>query len=105
MVKYSWLSKLATVGLGCVVAGCGGSARQGQVRTMPPPPPPPVTAEVKPVQAPAPPPVDPVQALIDDSQRLYEQGKRDRDEKPDRQPAATHEASLARASTRSRPRG
>src|SRR4029077_5609253 len=67
------------VGLGCVVAGCGGSARQGQVRTTPPPPPPPVTAEVKPVKAPAPPPVDPVQTLIDDSQRLYEQGKRDLD--------------------------
>ena len=79
MLKYSWLPKLAAVGLGCVVAGCGGSARQGQVRTTPPPPPPPITAEVKPVQAPAPPPVDPVQALIDDSQRLYEQGKRDLD--------------------------
>ncbi len=79
MVKYSWLPKLAAVGLGCVVAGCGGSARQGQVRTTPPPPPPPVTAEVKPVQAPLPPPVDPVQTLIDESQRLYEQGKRDLD--------------------------
>ena len=79
MVKYSWLPKLAAVGLGCVVVGCGGSARQGQVRTTPPPPPPPVTAEVKPVQAPAPPPVDPIQALIDDSQRLYEQGKRELD--------------------------
>ena len=79
MLKYSWLPKLAAVGLGCVVAGCGGSARQGQVRTTPPPAPPPATAEVKPAQAPAPPPADPIQALIDDSQRLYEQGKRDLD--------------------------
>src|SRR5678815_2397229 len=76
MLKYSWLPKLAAVGLGCVVVGCGGSARQGQVRTTPPPPPSPVTADFRPVQAPAPPAVDPVQTLIDDSQRPYEQGKR-----------------------------
>jgi peptidoglycan lytic transglycosylase D len=79
MVKNFWLPKLVALGLGCVVAGCGGSARQGQVRTTPPPAPPPATAEVKPVQAPAPPQADPIQALIDDSQRLYEQGKRDLD--------------------------
>jgi hypothetical protein len=43
MVKNFWLPKLVALGLGCVVAGCGGSARQGQVRTTPPPPPPPQT--------------------------------------------------------------
>jgi membrane-bound lytic murein transglycosylase D len=53
------------------------------VRTTPPPPPPPpapVSATAA-VQAPTPAaaPVDPVQAILDESQRIYEQGKRDLD--------------------------
>ena len=77
MVKFSWLPKLAALGLGCLVAGCG-SSRQGQVRTTPLPSPPPA-AQVRPAQPSPPAPADPVQALIDESQHLYDQGKRDLD--------------------------
>ena len=80
MVKFSWLPKLAAVGLGCLVAGCG-SSRPAQVRTAPlPVPPPPVAAAQVPPKPAAPAvQVDAVQALIDDSQRVYEAGKRELD--------------------------
>ncbi len=81
MVKFSWLPRLAAVSLGCVVAGCG-SSRPAQVRTAPiPVPPAPTVVAAQPVSKPAAPPVqaDAIQALIDDSQRIYEAGKRELD--------------------------
>jgi peptidoglycan lytic transglycosylase D len=74
MFKFSWLS-LTAVGFGVVVAGCGGP-KHAKVRTEPSPPP----AAVAPrVQAPpaATPTVDPVQALITESQQRYVKGQRE----------------------------
>jgi peptidoglycan lytic transglycosylase D len=74
MFKFSWLS-LTAVGFGVVVAGCGGP-KHAKVRTEPTPPP----AAVAPkVQAPpaATPTVDPVQALIAESQQRYVKGQRE----------------------------
>jgi membrane-bound lytic murein transglycosylase D len=74
MFKFSWLS-LTAVGFGVVVAGCGGP-KHAKVRTEPTPPP----AAVAPkVQAPpaATPTVDPVQALITESQQRYVKGQRE----------------------------
>jgi peptidoglycan lytic transglycosylase D len=74
MFKFSWLS-LTAVGFGVVVAGCGGPKR-AQVRTEPMPPP---SAVATRVQAPpaATPTVDPVQALITESQQRYLKGQRE----------------------------
>jgi membrane-bound lytic murein transglycosylase D len=74
MFKFSWLS-LTAVGFGVVVAACGGP-KQAKVRTEPTPPP----AAVAPrAQAPpaATPTVDPVQALITESQHRYDKGQRE----------------------------
>jgi membrane-bound lytic murein transglycosylase D len=83
MVNDSWLPKLAAVALSALTVGCGILPHRAEVRATPPPPPPPAPAAVaaaKP-QAPAPAatPADPVQALIDESQRTYDQGKKDLD--------------------------
>jgi membrane-bound lytic murein transglycosylase D len=73
MFKLSWLPTVTAAGFGVFLAGCGGS-KQAQVRTAPAPPP--AVAHRAPV-APAPPVVDPVQALITDSQQRYLKGQRE----------------------------
>jgi membrane-bound lytic murein transglycosylase D len=74
MFKFSWLS-LTAVGFGVVVAGCGGP-KHAKVRTEPTPPPAAVAPKVH-----APPAathtVDPVQALIAESQQRYVKGQRE----------------------------
>jgi membrane-bound lytic murein transglycosylase D len=81
MVKHPWLPKLAAVALSASMTGCGVFHHSAEVRTTPPPPPaPPATkASATPSQAAAPAPVDPVQSILDDSQRLYDQGKKELD--------------------------
>ncbi len=82
MVNHSWLPKLAAVALSGMMVGCGILPHRAEVRTTPPPPPPPpapaaVNAAQSPAQTAA--PADPVQAVLDESQRIYDQGKRDLD--------------------------
>jgi membrane-bound lytic murein transglycosylase D len=75
MLKVSRLS-LTAIGFGVIVAGCGGS-KHAQVRTEPTPPAPAVAQRP---QAPAMPPapaVDPIQALITESQQRYLKGQRE----------------------------
>ena len=72
MLKFSWLSVTA-IGFGVVVAGCGGS-KHAQVRTEPTPPPAAVAQRPSP-PVPAAPPVDPIQALITESQDRYLKGQ------------------------------
>jgi membrane-bound lytic murein transglycosylase D len=74
MFKFSWLS-LTAVGFGVVVAACGGP-KQAKVRTEPTPPPAAVAprAQAPPVATPT---VDPVQALITESQHRYDKGQRE----------------------------
>jgi hypothetical protein len=81
MVNHSWLPKLAAVALSGMMVGCGILPHRAEVRATPPPPPPPspaaATTSQSPVQTAA--PADPVQAILDESQRIYDQGKRDLD--------------------------
>jgi membrane-bound lytic murein transglycosylase D len=73
MVKSSWLSTLTAVSVALVATGCGAASRQEKPRAAAPPP------AVQPAPAPvvsAPPP-DPVQALIDKSQKHYQLGQRE----------------------------
>jgi peptidoglycan lytic transglycosylase D len=74
MFKFSWLS-LTAVGFGVVVAGCGGP-KHAKVRTEPTPPPAAVAPKVHAPPA-ATPTVDPVQALIAESQQRYVKGQRE----------------------------
>jgi peptidoglycan lytic transglycosylase D len=74
MFKFSWLS-LTAVGFGVVVAGCGGP-KHAKVRTEPTPPPAAVAPKVEAPPA-ATPTVDPVQALIAESQQRYVKGQRE----------------------------
>jgi len=81
MVNHSWLPKLVAVALSGMMVGCGILPHRAEVRTTPPPPPPPPAAVNAAKQAPAQTaaPSDPVQAILDESQRIYDQGKRDLD--------------------------
>ena len=82
MVNHSWLPKLAALALSGMMVGCGILPHRAEVRaTPPPPPPPPAPAAVNAAQSPAQTavPADPVQAILDESQRIYDQGKRDLD--------------------------
>ena len=74
MFKFSWLS-LTAVGFGVVVAACGGP-KQAKVRTGPTPPPAAVASRPQAPPA-ATPTVDPVQALITESQQRYDKGQRE----------------------------
>jgi membrane-bound lytic murein transglycosylase D len=70
MMKLSWLPSLAAASVALVASGCGPAVRQQRPQTTPPPPPV--------AQAPAPAPaIDPIQALIDQSQTHYQQGQRE----------------------------
>lgn len=72
MVKSVWLPAVAAASVAIVATGCGGAARQERPRAATPPPPP-IRA-----QAPAPAPAtDPIQALIDESQKHYQLGQRE----------------------------
>jgi len=71
MMKSVWLPSLSVAGLAIVTAGCGSATRQQRPATIPTPP----VAQVAPPQ-PAPTP-DPVQTLIDDSQKHYLAGQRE----------------------------
>jgi membrane-bound lytic murein transglycosylase D len=75
MFKVSWLS-LAAIGFVVVLAGCGGS-KHTQVRTEPSPPPAAVAARAEARPVPTAPAVDPVQALITESQQRYLKGQRE----------------------------
>jgi membrane-bound lytic murein transglycosylase D len=79
MVKYSWLPTLAAVAFSGFGVGCGILPHRATVSTTPPPLPPTSPAAVVAAQAPVPAPVDPLQAILDESQRVYEQGKKDLD--------------------------
>lgn len=69
MVKFSWLPTSAAVCLAFVATGCGSAARQEKPAVTPAPPA---------AAAPAPAPVeDPVDALIAESQRHYDNGQRE----------------------------
>jgi membrane-bound lytic murein transglycosylase D len=71
MLKFSWLPTLAVASLALAATGCGSAARENRPRTIPPPP----AAQAAPAQAtPAP---DPVQTLIDESQKHYLAGQRE----------------------------
>ena len=73
MLKFSWLHTLTAAGFGLVFVGCGGT-KQAQLHTAPTPPP----AVVRPAPvSPAPPALDPVQALITESQQHYLKGQRE----------------------------
>jgi membrane-bound lytic murein transglycosylase D len=71
MMKFSWLPALAVSSLALVAAGCGSAAREQRPRTAPAPP----VAQAPPAQLAAAP--DPVQALIDASQKYYLSGQRE----------------------------
>jgi membrane-bound lytic murein transglycosylase D len=73
MLKFPWLPTVTAAGFGLVFVGCGGT-KQAQVHTAPTPPP----AVVRPSSvSPAPPALDPVQALITESQQHYLKGQRE----------------------------
>ena len=77
MVKHPRRPILAAAAFSCVAIGCGGF-HQSHVRTSPPPPAPaPAVTAAPAVQTPA--QIDPVQAIVDESQRIFEQGKKDLD--------------------------
>jgi membrane-bound lytic murein transglycosylase D len=71
MIKSSTLPALAVASFALVAAGCGSATREQRPRAVPTPP----VAEAAPAQAaPAP---DPVQVLIDESQKHYLSGQRE----------------------------
>ncbi len=72
MLKFSWLPTLAVAGLAVVATGCGSAGRQERPRVLPPAPPP-----VAQAAAPAAPQPDPIQVLIDESQKHYLLGQRE----------------------------
>ncbi len=72
MLKFSWLPTLAVAGLAVVATGCGSAGRQERPRVLPPAPPP-----VAQAAAPAAPPPDPIQVLIDETQKHYLLGQRE----------------------------
>jgi len=70
MLKFSWLPT-AVASLALVATGCGSAARENRPRTIPPPP----VVKAAPAQVtPAP---DPVQTLINESQKHYLAGQRE----------------------------
>jgi membrane-bound lytic murein transglycosylase D len=71
MLKCDWLPGLAVAGIAVVAAGCGSAARQERPRI---PVPPPVASAPAPAPTSAP---DPVQALIDESQKHYLAGQKE----------------------------
>jgi peptidoglycan lytic transglycosylase D len=73
MVKHTWLPTPVAVVLGICAAGCGLSSGHAPVATVPVPPP----AQAAAPSASQATPVDPVLALIDESERLYERGRKD----------------------------
>jgi membrane-bound lytic murein transglycosylase D len=75
MLKLSWLS-LTAVGLGVVVAGCGGS-KHAQVRTEPTPPQAAMAPRPQASPVSAAPAVDSIATLITESQQRYLKGQRE----------------------------
>jgi membrane-bound lytic murein transglycosylase D len=72
MVKSFWLPAVAAASVALVATGCGSARQERPLAAATPPP-----APVRP-QSPAPPPApDPVQALIDQSQKHYQLGQRE----------------------------
>jgi hypothetical protein len=71
MFKSHWLSTLAVAGLTLVATGCGSAGRETRPRSIPAPP----VAQAPP--APVAPAIDPIQALIDESQKHYLSGQRE----------------------------
>ena len=71
MLKFSWLPTLAVASFVLAATGCGSAARENRPR----PPAAPPAAQTAPAAVPSPP--DPIQVLIDESQKHYLSGQRE----------------------------